>query len=107
MPEAPPPVAPPVATRGFDPAAGSVALRISPVAGFQGLMRVQDALARCRGVREAGVEAYAQGEARLRLHFAEQIDGAQLAASLAEALGRGVRVTAESASERTVQLALE
>jgi hypothetical protein len=106
-PAAPAPAAPTPTSRGFDPAAGSVALRISPVAGFQGLMRVQDALARCRGVREAGVEAYAQGEARLRLHFAEPIDGTQLAASLAEALGRGVRLAAESTSERTVQLALE
>lgn len=108
---APPPAAVPVpvpAPRvGFDPGAGSVALRIAPVAGFQGLMRVQDALARCRGIREAGVEAYAQGEARLRLQFSEPIDGSQLAASLAETLGRGVRLIAESTSDRTVQLALE
>lgn len=121
-PPPPPPAAEPVApprpveapaapaaapSTGFDPAAGSVALRISPVAGFQGLMRVQDALARCHGIREAGVEAYAQGEARLRLHFSEPGDGAQLAASLAETLGRGVRLIAESTSDRTIQLALE
>lgn len=121
MPQQPPPAVEPVSAPrpadvpapmpaprvGFDPGAGSVALRIAPVAGFQGLMRVQDALARCRGIREAGVEAYAQGEARLRLQFSEPLDGSQLAASLAETLGRGVRLIAESTSDRTVQLALE
>ena len=63
---------------GFDPEGGSVALRISPVAGFQGLMRVQDALVRVPGVREAGVEAYAQGEARLRLQLAKPFSSTQL-----------------------------
>ena len=106
-PAAPEPQPEPAATEGFDPEGGSIALRVSPIAGFQGLMRVQDALWRCRGVREAGVEAYAQGEARLRLHLSDRLSGEQLAKALGEILGRGARVASESVSERTIQLALE
>jgi hypothetical protein len=104
-PTPPPPASD--ARAGFDPADGSVALRIAPVAGFQGLMRVQDALARCRGVREVGVEAYAQGEARLRLQLSNHLDGEHLALSLGEILGRNARVAAESIADRSIQLALE
>jgi hypothetical protein len=91
----------------FEPDDGSVTLHISPVAGFQGLMRVQDALTRVRGVREAGVEAYAQGEARLRLQLAERIEPDTLAASLGASLGRHTRVTAASTTERMLQVAIE
>ena len=86
---------------------GSVTLHISPVAGFQGLMRVQDALTRVRGVREAGVEAYAQGEARLRLQLVERIEPGELAASLGASLGRPTRLTSASTTERVLQVALE
>lgn len=108
-PQAPAPATDAEATsnEGFDPDGGSIALRVSPVAGFQGLMRVQDALGRCRGVREAGVEAYAQGEARLRLHLSDRLSGEQLAKALGEILGRGARVASESISERSIQLTLE
>jgi hypothetical protein len=91
----------------FDPTAGAVSLRVSPVAGFQGLMRIQDALVRIRGVREAGVEAYAQGEARLRLHLSASMEASALAAALTELLGRPTRVVAASTAERTLQLVLE
>ncbi len=104
---APAPEPEPAVAEGFDPEGGSIALRVSPVAGFQGLMRVQDALGRCRGVREAGVEAYAQGEARLRLHLSDRLNGEQLAKALGEILGRGARVASESISERSIQLTLE
>ena len=77
------------------------------VAGFQGLMRIQDALVRIRGVREAGVEAYAQGEARLRLHLSAAMDAVSLAAALTELLGRPTRVAASSTTEHTLQLVLE
>lgn len=98
----------PVATTGtFDPVSGPISLHVSPVAGFQGLMRVQDALVRIRGVREAGVEAYAQGEARLRLRLSTEMDAASLASALTELLGRATRVAASSTSERTLRLVLE
>jgi hypothetical protein len=91
----------------FDPEDGTVTLHISPVAGFQGLMRVQDALTRVRGVREAGVEAYAQGEARLRLQLVDRLEPGALAASLGASLGRPTRLTAASTTERMLQVALE
>jgi hypothetical protein len=99
--------APEAAVPMFEPDDGSVTLHISPVAGFQGLMRVQDALTRVRGVREAGVEAYAQGEARLRLQLVERVEPGELAASLGASLGRPTRLTAASTSERMLQVALE
>jgi hypothetical protein len=98
---------PAAAVDAFDPTAGAVSLRVSPVAGFQGLMRIQDALVRIRGVREAGVEAYAQGEARLRLHLSASMEASALAAALTELLGRPTRVVAASTAERTLQLVLE
>ncbi len=94
-------------TRTFEPEDGPLTLLVSPVAGFQGLMRVQDALTRVRGVREAGVEAYAQGEARLRIQLADRVDADALAASLAELLDRQARVTSASVPERMLRLALE
>jgi hypothetical protein len=94
-------------TSGFEPDGGSVTLRIAPVAGFQGLMRVQDALVRIPAIREAGVEAYAQGEARLRLQLTDHLEPLDLAGSLSELLGRQTRVAATSTSERMLQLALE
>lgn len=92
---------------GFDPAGGALTLRVSPVAGFQALMRVQDALVRVQGVKEAGVEAYAQGEARLRLHLSAHLDPQLLASTLGAQLGRAAQVAAVSIAERTIQLALE
>ena len=90
----------------FAPDGGSVLLRIAPVSGFQGLMRVQDALVHVRGIREAGVEAYSQGEARLRLQLAEHLDPVQLTATLGERLGRPVRVASASLADRSLEVAL-
>lgn len=90
----------------FAPDGGSVLLRIAPVSGFQGLMRVQDALVHVRGIREAGVEAYSQGEARLRLQLAEQLDPVQLTATLGERLGRPARVASASLADRSLEVAL-
>ena len=87
--------------------AGPVSLRVSPVAGFQGLMRVQDALVRIRGVRVAGVEAYAQGEARLRLRLSASMEAGAISAALADLLGRPTRIVTASTSERTLQLEIE
>lgn len=81
----------------FLPSDGAITLRVTPVAGFQGLMRVQDALARLPAVRHASVEAYSQGEARLRIELADPSDSDELA----EGLSRGLRAPArvEDASE--------
>lgn len=103
-PAEPTPTPPPP---GFEPAGGAITLRISPVAGFQGLMRVQDALVRVPGISEAGVQAYAQGEARLRLHLSGPLDPQTLAFTLAEQLGRPTQVAAVSIAERTIQLVME
>ncbi len=90
----------------FSPDAGSVTLRVSPVAGFQGLMRVQDALAHLGAVREATVEAYSQGEARLRLQLREPVTSTEIAAGLAGRLGQRAHVEGSSAAERTLRVAL-
>ncbi len=89
----------------FSPGA-PLTVRVSPVVGFQGLMRVQDAIARVRGVGEAGVEAYSQGEARLRLELVEPLAAAALAAALAERLAQPARVEEASTAERSVRLTL-
>ena len=91
----------------FSPEGGTVALRISPVAGFQGLMRIQEALVHAAGVVEAGVEAYSQGEARLRLQLGAPLSVTALSASLGQRLGQPVRIEALSEAERSIQLQLE
>jgi len=94
----------PIAT--FLPADGSIALRVSPVSGFQGLMRVQDALARLTSVRHASVEAYSQGEARLRIELSEPTDSEEIAAGLARSLNEPARVQAASEADRELLIAL-
>ena len=112
-PVAPPPIAAPsngaasVEAAVFAPEDGTIVLQVAPVAGFQGLMRVQDAVVRVAGVGEAGVEAYAQGEAKLRLRLSEPVDPRRLAAALGEQLGVEVRVAAASQRDRVLQLAFE
>jgi hypothetical protein len=108
----PPPAPVPDIGEGADPGGAffspgaPLTVRVAPVSGFQGLMRVQDALARVRGVGEAGVEAYSQGEARLRLELVEPLAPASLAAALAERLAQPTSVEEASATERSVRLAL-
>ncbi len=97
----------PMPAAGFDPAGGAITLRVAPVAGFQSLMRIQDALVRVSGIHEAGVEAYAQGEARLRVHLGDRMAPQQLADGLADLLNRPIRVAATSLPERTIQLTLD
>ena len=53
--------------------------QIAIITSYQGI-NVEAVNGLRKKLREAGVEAYAQGEARLRLHFAEPLDGTQLAA---------------------------
>lgn len=90
----------------FAPEDGLVSVRISPVAGFQGLMRMQEALLHVPGVREAGVDAYARGEAALRLQLAAAVNVYTMAAGLADRLGQVVRVDAVSEPDRLVRLVL-
>lgn len=94
--------APGAALVTFAPADGSVLLRAAPVSGFQGLMRLQDALARLPAVRQATVEAYAQGEARLRLDLAAALDGDTIARGLAPAVGQVAAVREASEADRTI-----
>ena len=77
-------------------------LRATPIAGFQGLMRVQDALARLAEVRQATVEAYAQGEARLRVELNTDVESDQIATALSEAMGQPARVREADEGDRTM-----
>lgn len=90
----------------FVPEDGSVLVRVTPVAGFQGLMRVQDALARLRGVRQTAVEAYSQGEARLRLELTDRTDSEEIADGLAGTLSTPVQVRNASEAERSMLIVL-
>ena len=69
-------------------------------------MRVQDTLVRLRAIREASVEAYAQGEARIRPQLAEPVEPASIAGALGEGLGQEARVESASLPERSLQVAL-
>lgn len=88
------------------PEDGSVIVRVTPVAGFQGLMRVQDALARLPGVHQTAVEAYAQGEARLRLDLSNLTDSDEIAGGLSTTLGLPVRVRDVSEADRIMTVVL-
>jgi hypothetical protein len=69
-------------------------------------MRVQDAIVQLREVREAAVEAYARGEAQLRVALTGAIDAESLARALGESLGQQARVESASTVERTLQVSL-
>lgn len=90
----------------FLPSDGSITLRVTPVAGFQGLMRIQDALTRLPAVRHASVEAYSQGEARLRIELADTSDSDELAEGLARGLRGPARVEAASEADRDLLISL-
>jgi hypothetical protein len=94
----------PIAT--FLPGEGTLVLRVMPVSGFQGLMRVQDALARLPFVRHAAVEAYSQGEARLRIELIEATDSDEIAAGLSERLQEPAHVRSASEADRELLIAL-
>ena len=108
LPSAISPMAPvnPAETR-FDPAGGALVVRIFPISGFQGLMRVQDALAHVATIRAATVETYAQGEARLRLQLGASIASVDLARGIEARLGQRAAVSAASIADRSVLIVLE
>lgn len=90
----------------FEPEGGSVLLRVTPVEGFQGLLRVQGALAQLAGVRQASVEGYAEGEAQLRLTFDAAVAAGALGAALGERLGVRVEAADVSEAERSLRFEL-
>ena len=96
----------PAETR-FDPAGGALVVRIFPISGFQGLMRVQDALAHVATIRAATVETSAQGEARLRLQLGASIASVDLARGIEARLGQRAAVRAASIADRNVLIVLE
>ena len=91
----------------FHPADGSVLLRVAPVEGFQGLLRVQGVLVQLPGVRQAFVEGYAEGEAQLRLTFDSELEVSWLGAALGERLGVTVQAADVSEPERSLRLELQ
>lgn len=90
----------------FQPEGGSVLLRVTPVEGFQGLLRVQGALAQLGGVRQAFVEGYAEGEAQLRVTLDATVAVEALGTALGERLGVGVRAADVSEAERSLRFEL-
>lgn len=90
----------------FYPDGGPVILRIAPISGFQGLMRVQDSVVQLPAVREATVEAYARGEARLRLQLVAALESGALSESLAASLGTRADLQSVSDEERSIQISL-
>ena len=104
-PSTPPPAAP-VHEETFAADGAPVTLRISPISGFQGLMRVQDTIVRLREVREAGVEAYARGEARMRLAIGVPVSPQRIAEALGESLGQDARIVSVSVKEHQLEVAL-
>ncbi len=79
----------------------------APVSGFQGLMRLQDALQRIPAIRQATVEAYSQGEARLRLELAEDVDADEIAEGVGAGLGQNAQVREASEEDSTIVIAFE
>ncbi len=106
VPPEPTEAPPPAGDEPFEPDRGAVVLRVSPVAGFQGLMRVQDALGHLDAIRQATVEAYAQGEARLRLELTAPIRAETIAEDLGRALEQPGRLRSHSIAQRSVEVAL-
>jgi len=92
--------------RSAFPGGGAIVVRVSPISGFQGLMRVQDAIANLKEVREAAVEAYARGEAQLRVALTDELTPERLTRALTEGLGQNARVDAASVDERTMRVTL-
>ena len=91
----------------FQPDGGSVLLRVTPVEGFRGLLRVQGVLGQLPGVRQAFVEGYAEGEAQLRLTFDSSLAVGWLGAALGERLGVTVRAAEVSEPERSLRFELQ
>ncbi len=90
----------------FQPEDGSVLVRVAPVEGFQGLLRVQGVLAQLAGVNQAFVEGYAQGEAQLRLTFDSPVAVGRLAGALGERLGVPVEAADVSEPDRSLRFEL-
>lgn len=104
-PSTPPPAAP-AREETFAADGSNVTLRISPISGFQGLMRVQDTIVRLREVREAGVEAYARGEARMRVAISVPVSPQRIADALAESLGQDARIVSANVKEHQLAVVL-
>jgi hypothetical protein len=90
----------------FMPEDGSLIVAVGPVSGFQGLVRVQDALTAHPGVGDVAVEAYSRGEARLRLQLSGPLQAGDLARQLADRLTQSTGVASQSEAERSVRLRL-
>jgi hypothetical protein len=69
-------------------------------------MRVQDTIVRLREVREAGVEAYARGEARMRVAITVPVSAQRIAEALAESLGQEARIVSANVKEHLLEVSL-
>jgi hypothetical protein len=90
----------------FEPGLGSLLIAVGPVSGFQGLMRVQSAIAGVDAVEEVAIEGYARSEATVRALLHSTLEADRVAEALARELGQAARVRESSAAERRLSIAL-
>ncbi len=93
-------------TDAFEPGLGSLLIAVGPVSGFQGLMRVQSAIAGVDAVDEVAIEGYARSQATVRALIGAPLEPQRVADALARELGQTARVRETSAAERRVTIAL-
>lgn len=90
----------------FEPGEGSLLIAVGPVSGFQGLMRVQSAIAAVEAVEEVAIEGYARSEATVRALLRATLEPRRVVEALTRELGQAARVRESSATERRLSIAL-
>ena len=70
-------------------------------------MRVHDAISRLAVVRQATVEAYSQGEARLRVDLAEAVEPEELVTELGRMLQEPTTIRGTSIERRELLVTLQ
>lgn len=106
-PEPRPPAAsagPPPSQEPAFPSGAVVAVVVSGVPGFQGLMDVQRALTSLHGVQAASVRRYQGGDATIELTLSQPLTAGEIAAGVRDVAGH--RVVVDEAQPESLQLRL-
>ena len=90
----------------FEPGLGSLLIAVGPVSGFQGLMRVQAAIASVDAVDDVAIEGYARSEATVRTLLGGTLEPERVAEALSRELGQPASVRETSAAERRLRITL-
>lgn len=90
----------------FEPEMGSLVIAVGPISGFQGLMRVQTAIAAVDAVEDVAIEGYARSEATVRTLLSSTLQAERVAEALARELGQAASVRETSTAERRLSIAL-